>query len=86
MSTNPIHTEGPFDSHNILIRDDERQRYIIYMRGISTAVPGSFKRGHRAVRRSESEDFLNWTPPELVLESDDGDPPGLHFYTNACVK
>ena len=86
VSANPIHTEGPFDSHNILIRDDERQRYIIYLRGISTAVPGSFKRGLRAVRRSESEDFLNWTPPELVLESDDGDPPGLHFYTNACVK
>jgi hypothetical protein len=86
VSTNPIHTEGPFDSHNILIRDDERQRYVIYMRGKSTAVPGSFKDGHRAIRRSESEDFLNWTQPEMVVESDDGDPPGLHFYTNACVK
>jgi hypothetical protein len=86
VSTNPILTEGPFDSHNILVRDDERQRYIMYMRGLSTAVPGSFRGGHRAVRRSESEDFLNWTRPELVIESDDDDPPGLHFYTNACVK
>lgn len=86
VSTNPLHTEGPFDSHNILIRDDERQLYVTYMRGTSHAVSGSFKKGHRAVRRSDSEDFLNWTRPELVLESDLDDPPGLHFYTNACVK
>jgi hypothetical protein len=83
---NPLQTEPPFDSHNILIRDDERQRYAIYMRGLSTAVPGSFKKGHRAVRRSESVDFINWTTPELVLEADSDDPPGLHFYTNACYK
>jgi len=86
VSANPIQTEGPFDSHNILIRDDERQHYVIYMRGTSTAVPGSFRGGHRAVRRSESEDFRSWTRPELVVESDEDDPPGLHFYTNACIK
>lgn len=86
LESNPIQTEGPFDSHNILIWDDENKKYVIYMRGVSTSVTGTFKGGHRSIRRSESADFRTWTRPETVVEADEADPPGFHFYTNAAVK
>ena len=85
----PILTGRPFDSHNILLWDEASERYIIYMRGHSTSVAGTFgptKDGHRSIRRSESADFLNWSEPETVIEADEDDPPGLHFYTNSGVK
>jgi hypothetical protein len=36
--------------------------------------------GGRAVYRSESEDFINWTPLELVLVPDLEDDPDVEFY------
>jgi len=86
VATNPLLTEGPFDSHNILLWDDERERYVIYMRGIDQSVPGPFIGGRRAIRRSESADFLHWSDPELVLTADEDDLTNLHLYTNAAVK
>lgn len=103
LPNNPIQTERPFDSHNVLLWDDERQRYVIYMRGVSESVPGTliwnderqgydhsppgtFNGGHRAIRRSESKDFVNWTRPEMVFDGDADDPPGIHFYTNSAAK
>ena len=85
---NPFHprADGPFDSHNTLVWDDEGPRYVIYMRGIDPSVPGSFKGGRRAIRRSESADFKHWSKPELVVTADANDPADLHFYTNAAVK
>lgn len=85
----PILTGRPFDSHNILLWDEASEKYVIYMRGHSTSVGGTFgptEDGHRSIRRSESTDFLNWSEPETVIESDDDDPPGLHFYTNSGLK
>ena len=86
LATNPLLSNGPFDSHNILLWDDERERYVIYLRGIDPSVPGPFKGGRRAIRRSESPDFLHWTEPKLVLTADEQDPPDFHLYTNAAVK
>jgi len=86
VETNPLLTEGPFDSHNTLVWDDERRRYVIYMRGRDVSMPGSFGGGRRAIRRSESSDFLKWSKPELVVTADEKDPVDLHFYTNAAVK
>ena len=86
VETNPILTQRPFDSHNILIWDDEKERYVIYCRGRSTSKKGQFRGGHRAIRRSESADFLHWSEPEMVVEGDDRDPEGFNLYTNACVK
>jgi hypothetical protein len=86
LESNPIHTDGPFDSQNILIWDDARERYVVYMRGVSESVAGTFKGGHRSIRRSESADFRVWTPPRTVVEADEDDPPDFHFYTNAAVK
>ncbi len=86
VATNPLLSNGPFDSHNILLWDDERERYVIYLRGIDPSVPGSFKGGRRAIRRSESSDFLHWTEPKLVFTADELDPADFHLYTNAAVK
>ena len=86
LESNPIQTEGPFDSHNVLVWNDARERYVVYMRGVSESVAGTFKGGHRSIRRSESADFRTWTRPETVVESDEDDPSDFHFYTNAAVK
>ena len=86
VETNPLLTEGPFDSHNILLWDDERERYVIYMRGVDKSVPGPFFDGRRAIRRSESADFIHWLEPKMVVAPDEKDPANLHFYTNAAHK
>ena len=86
VGTNPLLTEGPFDSPNTLLWDDERERYVIYMRGVDKSVPGPFFGGRRAIRRSESADFRHWTDPELVVTPDEHDPENMHLYTNAAVK
>ena len=86
VATNPLLSKGPFDSHNTLLWDDERERYVIYLRGVDPSLPGPFKGGRRAIRRSESSDFLHWTEPRLVFTADEQDPPDFHLYTNAAVK
>ena len=86
VATNPLLSNGPFDSHNILLWDDERERYVIYLRGVDPSVPGPFKGGRRAIRRSESSDFLHWTEPKLVFTADGQDPSDFNLYTNAAVK
>ncbi|MCY3775620.1 MAG: hypothetical protein OXH11_06530 [Candidatus Aminicenantes bacterium] len=88
VRTNPLlpPAKGPFDSHNTLLWDDERRRFVIYLRGVDSSVEGPFKGGRRAIRRTESNDFLHWSEPELVVAADERDPKDLHFYTNAAVK
>lgn len=88
VRTNPLlpPAKGPFDSHNTLLWDDERRRFVIYLRGVDSSVEGPFKGGRRAIRRAESTDFLHWSEPELVVAADERDPKDLHFYTNAAVK
>ena len=76
----PIHTERPFDSHNIVFRDPFRGDYVIYARGV--AGRGDFKGGVRWVRRSRSADFESWSEWESI---DVGREPDEHLYTNACV-
>ncbi|MBV7329317.1 hypothetical protein KFU94_13915 [Chloroflexi bacterium TSY] len=86
VAANPVLTEGPFDSPNTLVWDDERKRYVIFMRGKDESVTGAFFGGRRAIRRSESVDFQQWTPPEMLIAADNEDPSNMHFYTNAAVK
>ena len=86
VPANPLIDDPPADSHNVLLWDDERQRYVIYMRGVDPSVSGPFKGGRRSIRRSESQDFRNWSKPELVLTADHRDPVDFHLYTNAAVK
>lgn len=86
VAGNPLIDNPPVDSHNILLWDDEKKRYVIYLRGIDRSRAGDFKGGIRAIRRAESEDFLHWSTPELVVSADDQDPEDLNLYTNATVK
>ena len=86
VAGNPLIDNPPVDSHNILLWDDEKKRYVIYLRGVDRSRSGDFKGGIRAIRRAESEDFLRWSTPKLVVSADDRDPEDLNLYTNAAVK
>jgi hypothetical protein len=72
---NPILT-GTGDTHTLLGWDENHEQYVAYVR------PGPPETGDyvRLIGRSVSDDFLNWTMPEVVLAPDDQDPPGLEFY------
>lgn len=66
--------------------DPERKHYVAYIRGWRKAEPGEEtlgtphpSRGYRQILRSVSEDFLNWSPPELVTYESG---PLQHYYTN----
>ena len=84
----PVQTEGPFDSHNIAFLDPWTGNYLMYARGIrKDGMPGhgvevDFKEGVRWIRRAESDDFLNWSPLELIATDDE---TLEHLYTNSCV-
>lgn len=65
-----------FDSHNIAFWDTLQSRYVAYMRGW---IPP----GIRAIRRSVSDDFRQWSEPEFI---DLGDSPTEHLYKNACTQ
>ena len=45
---------------------------------------GASLRCNRRVARAESEDFLNWTEPEVILRPDELDPP--KFYSMSVAK
>lgn len=68
----PVITEGAFDSQNVPCWSEHEGRYLCYFR--------VFKDGFRRVARTTSEDFLNWTEPELMTYDDDR--PIEHLYTN----
>ncbi len=81
MQDTPILTEGPFDSFNIVFRDERIGQYVIFTRGVGGS-DGPFKGGVRWIRRAVSDDFLNWSDLELI---NTGEEPAEHLYTNACV-
>ena len=84
----PVQTVGPFDSHNIALRDPWTGKYLMYTRGIrKEGIPGhgvtaNFKEGVRWIRRAESDDFSAWSPLELI-ETDDETLE--HLYTNSFM-
>ncbi len=61
---------GAFDSQNVAFWSDAEQQYVCYFRW--------FHEGRRAIRRSTSKDFLNWTPPVDMKAN----APGEHLYTS----
>ena len=87
-----------FDSHNIAFWDTLQSRYVAYMRGwiplpihrdssdlIGVLVERDRQAGTgiRAIRRSVSDDFRQWSNPEFI---DLGDSPTEHLYKNACTQ
>jgi len=86
----PILTDRPFDSHNIVFWDEATEQYVVYTRGVRK--DGKLGRGMarafigggvRWVRRATSEDFRHWTALEPIRT---GDAPLEEFYTNATVR
>ena len=61
---------GSFDSQNGAFWSAAERRYICYFRW--------FDKGRRAIRRSTSKDFLNWTEPVNMQANE----PGEHLYTS----
>ncbi len=87
IAENPLLSEpGPFDSHNVLVYDDEADRYVVFCRGVDTNRRGNFKDGIRAIRRAESKDFHAWSDMKIVVTADENDPTDLHLYTNAAYR
>ena len=71
LSEEPLWTEGRFDSQNVAFWDGERNCYAAYVR--------IWRDDIRWLARSESADFLHWSPPEPVEVLGAKE---THFYTN----
>jgi hypothetical protein len=64
-----------FDSQNLAFWSASEKRYVCYFR--------VFEQNIRRICRTESPDFLTWTPPVLMEYRTDGQPSPLeHLYTN----
>jgi len=63
-----------FDSQNVMFWSKAENCYCLYARHYNEK---------RAVARSTSKDFFNWTPPAMMTYSDTGTAvPSQHLYTN----
>ena len=67
---NPVMNFGS-DTGQVVLYDPAIKRYVAY---------GRFGAGGRKVARTESEDFIHWSEPQLVLEPDEQDGPNAQFY------
>jgi hypothetical protein len=72
-----------------VIYDPPRDRFVIYSKMWLDGPDGRMHWKH-AMGRTESQDFIRWTKPELVLTPDELDPPWVEFhhspvfYYNQC--
>ena len=71
---------GKFDTLNVCWWDKKIKKYVAYVRDFHN-IPedGDLNRGIRDARRTESEDFIHWTTPELITFNETDDYP---IYTN----
>ncbi len=70
---------GKFDSLNVCWWDEKAERYVAYIRDFHDIPEGDLNAGIRDARRTESEDFVHWTTPELITFNETEDYP---IYTN----
>jgi hypothetical protein len=73
------------DNDNVLVYDEERKKYVAYVRGWEPQLEIGFG-SRRVVRRTESVDFRSFPYPETVLSAGPDDPPDLNFYTSAYQR
>ena len=59
------------DTGHQALWDPSRKKYVVY---------GRFGAGGRKIARSESDDFIRWSPPKLVFQTDGNDGRGAQFY------
>lgn len=76
MNAEPVITDQPFDSHNVVLWDPNLSAYRCYARYWAD-------RKVRAVHSSTSPDFREWQP--FTPNTYDADVPLEQFYTNATV-
>lgn len=71
----PVITEGAFDSQNVAFWSQSENCYVCYFRTWS----GGGYQGFRTISRSTSPDFVRWSDP---VQMEFGDTPWEHLYTN----
>ena len=72
VQSQPVITDGDFDSQNLAFWYPVQNRYLAYHR--------KFRDGNREIMVSWSEDFVNWSEPEYLQY---GEAPPAQLYTNA---
>ncbi|MAG35778.1 MAG: hypothetical protein CL878_05980 [Dehalococcoidia bacterium] len=70
------------DTHNLLGWDEALGQYVAFPRAAARVGDGVV----RLVGRSVSDDFMQWSAPEVVFAPDAGDPPGLEIYGMSVFK
>ena len=70
----------PYERNPVIARYCDTNQNVLYDPGIKKYVGFSRFGFGRRLARSESEDFLHWSEPKLVLECDDADGPGTQIY------
>ncbi len=75
IQSNPLITEGMFDSQNVAFWWAAESAYVCYFRTWT----GEGYTGYRTISRSTSRDFRTWTPPRPMSF---GNTPQEHLYTN----
>lgn len=75
---------GKFDTLNVCWWDEKIKKYVSYVRDFHN-IPenGDLNAGIRDARRTESEDFLHWSVPELITFNNTEDYP---IYTNQVMR
>ncbi len=84
VGTEPVITEGAFDSQNLAFWDSHRGEYRAYWRIFTKGVADGKEwkpAGFRAIRTATSKDFVRWEPHQ-DLRYGEG-TPDQHLYTNA---
>jgi hypothetical protein len=78
-TTEPVITDGRFDSQNLAFWDPFERHYVAYYRDVRVAEDGRRVRG---IKRATSPDFACWSPGAWL---DYGDAPEEQLYTNAVT-
>ncbi|MBQ3454142.1 MAG: hypothetical protein IJG25_04680, partial [Thermoguttaceae bacterium] len=82
MSTEPVYTDGAFDTQNITFWSEKEQKYILYYRVFSE---GGYK-GTRMIARAVSDDYLHWTNEgPIVFPEGEGPVPEAQYYTKGIL-
>lgn len=74
---NPVIIGSP-DTLNTLIWDAKIGKYVCYLR--PTIHTGMEMHANRKMARSESEDLIHWSPPRVIIDTDERDAPAFDYY------
>jgi len=74
---NPVITGSP-DTQNTLVWDPHIRKYVCFLR--PTIHCGMASHANRKMARSESEDLIHWTPPRVIIDTDEVDAPAFETF------